>query len=266
MNYDIGAIDLKEVLAALREGDNPQRKWIAEQLEGVDLREKLKGYTPPPEFAEYIELLCDYLHSQFDLADHRGTIAYVACTKRDGDKETPLAEVTTMPVYLNYRITIDPSMVEDWKDGDFETCGHALCHEHCHVLIEPLWRWARADAAPSQTWQIADCVETLTQRFSRIIFDALPKGWFTPDYLKDWKKRVNGTPAPAPKPDEQELPPAPDVYDLTVIPSLGTEGRLEADGSVVFRFCTTDRAVLILKVSHATARAMWRSLSAYIKE
>jgi hypothetical protein len=210
MTHEIRDTDLKEILEALREGEHPRRRWIAAQLESSDLIERIKAYAPPPEFRAYVTLLSHYLRCQLFLNEWVGHIKFEDAGGGCSPFEEVKASIRINTVYLYYTIRIPLAMVEAWRQGRYEDIGDDLCHEMCHVLVEPLVRWAKADAAPSQTSLIDDVDEQQTQRIARVIAAALPDGWWKPEYLREWENRPPRATAPSPRPAEQ-IPLADDV-------------------------------------------------------
>lgn len=189
MIHDISPADLKEILTALREDGNPRWKWIANQLEGVDITERLKGYDPPEEFCEYITRMCRYLRAQFHLEEWHGHIRFEELEQHNDPDARCKAIIKVETVYLYYLLRIGKDVLDEWREGEFEEIGDDLCHEFCHILTDPLCRLAKADAAPSQIMLIDEVNERQTQRIARIIAAALPDGWWKPEYLQRWDNR-----------------------------------------------------------------------------
>lgn len=188
MNHEISSADLKEILDALRASDNPRWRWIADQLEGVDITERLKRYDPPEEFREYIARICRYLREQLFLGEWYGYIRF-----EDPDMPMPddpsdryKAQIKVEIRYLYYTLRVGRAILDDWRSGNFQQIGEDLCHELCHILTEPLCQLAKADAAPSQMVYIVEVDEQQTQRIARIVTAVLPEGWWKPEYLERW--------------------------------------------------------------------------------
>lgn len=190
VTYEIPDSDLVQVLAALRAGD-PERKRVATQIEGQALLERLKKYDPPEGFEEHIGSLVCYLKAQFRLEDWTGHVSFetILPDQEDGPDSEVRATIHVNDTYLYYRLRIAAPMLEAWKNQEWSSIGHSLCHEFAHVLTHPLARMARYDAAPSQKWLIDEMVERQTQRIAVIIAESLPDDWYTPDALSAWRAR-----------------------------------------------------------------------------
>jgi hypothetical protein len=192
MTHNIQPSDLKEILAALREGGNRRRVWIATQLESADLSEKLKTYDPPDEFRHHIRLLCAYLQANFRLDDWKASILFVTEPTIEGEARSSdivKATISVDEVYLHYVIEISAATLEQWRKNDFAGIGYDLCHEFCHILMQPVARLAMLDAGNSQKWLFTEIIERQVQRFSVVIGNSLPDDWFTPDALQRWALR-----------------------------------------------------------------------------
>lgn len=147
------------------------------------------SYDPPPEFRDHIARACRYLRHQLHLEEWYGRIRFEDIPGNVDPGDEIKADVKINSVYLHYDLRIGPSMLDDWRNGQFQAIGEDLCHEFCHILTDPLVCWAKADAAPSQMPLIDECNERQTQRIARIIAAALPDGWWKPEYLQRWEAR-----------------------------------------------------------------------------
>ena len=189
MTHEIQSSDLKEILAALRENGDLRRKWIANQLECVDVAERLKGYDPPVEFRQYISDLCGYLQSNFNLDEWSFNLQFVSISPDQEDTELGeeiKASIHVNQVYLFFGIKVSPVVLAEWRDAQFERIGFELCHEFCHVLMHPVGRLALTEATASQKWLFNETIERQTQRFSVVVANSLPDDWFTPAALESW--------------------------------------------------------------------------------
>ena len=84
------------------------------------------------------------------------------------EKNQSLMEMTFRLPYLDPNLNYNPNKVSEyWKRGERDELKHALIHELCHVITDPLYgcatdRWATKD-------EIERTRETLTDHIAMIV-------------------------------------------------------------------------------------------------
>jgi hypothetical protein len=140
----------------------------------------------PKKFMDYIVACIGYAVGEIYLGGYHSTVVFDTKPCK-GDEDTPeletVASVDTSTTYLVFRVTVYPAALALWKEGRYERLSKLMLHEVCHVLTQPLYNWAKMDAAPSQTWVIRDVNEQTTERIAKTIMDLLPKDWYLPEKL-----------------------------------------------------------------------------------
>jgi hypothetical protein len=141
----------------------------------------------PKEFVTYLEGLVAYLTVLIKAEEYYYVLR---CNSEDHEDDSTLggshvsAQIDVDSAYLHFVLNVYPDLYDTWKSGKHERVAFYILHEMCHILVDPLARFMRADAAPSQNREITDTVERQTQRIANAIMAALPRGWWKPERLK----------------------------------------------------------------------------------
>lgn len=121
-------------------------------------------------YKKYIRTLVDTLASRMHLQEWNINLKFDAKL----DPETA-AEIEIDVPYLIAEIFIDKVMRDYYRNKDGYTIAHILTHELSHILVEPIYIFAR-DAVTNQSSKLLhNVVEQQTQRISRVIDRQLPR-------------------------------------------------------------------------------------------
>jgi len=140
------------------------------------------------DFKNYIDDLIAYLRTILLVGEYVIKTEFSETPDEDDasceDGLTTYATIISDDVYLSAYITIHPAMQLAFDAGNFNKVACYTLHELCHIITQPLVKWARNDAAPSQLVEIKDVNERQTQRIANAIEQAMPTNWWKPEFLR----------------------------------------------------------------------------------
>jgi len=145
----------------------------------------------PQEYKGYVAELLSYLRWVAGYSNYAMDIEYITNLKARRQGYTVDAEIDVDPVYLRFTISLADRVYYKWKKKEFAYLGDLLVHEICHLYVEPIKVLAFTDASPSQIKQITDSVETQVQMIKMLFEKALPKNYYTPEFVSSWRESVH---------------------------------------------------------------------------
>lgn len=144
----------------------------------------------PQAFKRYCEGLMYYCKSVTWTSYFEGKVKFKTEPDDEEERDATKAQIHINTVYSYYSVRVSKFLVEHWEEKDYEYCGHAIMHEHCHILVEPLARLSKMGCTPSQDWMGKEIVEQTVERIARALEDRLPKNWFLPEHIEEWAEKV----------------------------------------------------------------------------
>jgi hypothetical protein len=136
------------------------------------------------EFKMYIRLLCRFLLPVFLLVEYDYEIHWMRVDEGADDGGGIAARISMDHVYLNFQLQIFPRLRGTFEEGTLHQVAAIVVHEFSHLLTQPMYCEALADAAPSQVSGLRDLNERQTQRVANVVMASLPKNWYKPATLK----------------------------------------------------------------------------------
>lgn len=131
-----------------------------------------KPYKSTLPYKTYVRHLVANLKQYFFLNDWKIILEYPEAD--EPGHEDSIACVYVDSQYLNVIMSIFP-MAEDVFEKDVTEFAEYIVHEMCHVLHDPVYKFAK-DAATNHTQPLLLFrLEQQTQRTARVIFQNLPK-------------------------------------------------------------------------------------------
>ena len=153
-------------------------------MQEVGHKENMKYST---DFKNYILETCKKLRWEFFVNEYQMTVGYSEEAKLDNEEVA--ATISSDGRYLNFKITIYPTLFEYWKKKDLKTINEALTHEFCHLLTDPPYDFAVKGISDKEHDYLTDIRERQTQRITNIIFPLLKEPFKIKSKAKPRKKK-----------------------------------------------------------------------------
>lgn len=122
-------------------------------------------------FKQYVRRVFTEIKRYMYLHEYSYSIVWSTEDKGNG----ALADILVDNKYLNFRVTIYPSLEKYFDEGNYIGVTETLLHELCHVYTEPMYDVAITHCPPALDDQVEFIREQGTQRITGAILPLLPK-------------------------------------------------------------------------------------------
>lgn len=133
------------------------------------------------KFRQYVRELSASLKEHFSLQDWRITLHW---EREQPESKNPdgamVAWVCADSNYLFAGIHITPFAETMWREKRYEELCEAIVHEHCHILVDPLYRFGQKHCAPAAEDHLDMMHEQQTQRIARVVMKSIPRKYLHP--------------------------------------------------------------------------------------
>lgn len=125
----------------------------------------------PDEFTTYVKELLEFFTTIVGAQEYHCTVRFA---DHPGDEDEDIqAEITIDSVYLNLDCRITRRVLKFWETQDYNDIARTVCHELCHVLLDPLARMTLGSLSKQEEAHWREALERQTCRLTNTVMSLL---------------------------------------------------------------------------------------------